>query len=269
MRSSGSRYGTPTRWIFRKAPSSPTPSLPVAFAHVRGAEDVDGLALELVGARRGAVGRRSLGGGALGAHPLVVGREDLHEALQQVVPLLEHAPGDRRAGALGVLGDERAALDRVTLVERLELVAHRRVDARRERPVLVEDECQAAAHAGGEVAPRRPEDDDAPAGHVLAAVVADALDDGARPGVAHGEALTGEAAREELAARCAVEDGVADDDVLLGAVRGTVGRQDRERSARQALAGVVVGVAMEAEAHARGQPAAERLARRAAELDVD
>jgi hypothetical protein len=37
------------------------------------------------------------------------------------------------------------------------------------------------AHAGGEVAARAPEHHDAPAGHVLAAVVADALDDRVAP----------------------------------------------------------------------------------------
>src|SRR4029450_10560880 len=41
----------------------------------------------------------------------------------------------------------------------------------------VVEEQLAAGHAGPEVAPDRPQDDHRPAGHVLAAVVADALDD--------------------------------------------------------------------------------------------
>ncbi len=45
-----------------------------------------------------------------------------------------------------------------------------------ERSVRVEHVRDAAAHAGGEVAPRPAQHDDAPAGHVLAAVIADALD---------------------------------------------------------------------------------------------
>ena len=49
---------------------------------------------------------------------------------------------------------------------------------------------------GGEVAPGAAEDDDDAAGHVLAAVVADAFDDRGRAGVADGEALAGEAAEE-------------------------------------------------------------------------
>ena len=63
--------------------------------------------------------------------------------------------------------------------------------------------------------PVRAEHDDAPAGHVLAAVVADALDDGEHARVAHGEALAGEAAEERAAGRRAVEHGVADDHVVL------------------------------------------------------
>ena len=55
-----------------------------------------------------------------------------------------------------------------------------RVAAPGEEPVLVEDVRDAAAHAGGEVAARRPDHDHAAAGHVLAAVVADAFDDGRR-----------------------------------------------------------------------------------------
>ena len=49
------------------------------------------------------------------------------------------------------------------------------------------------------------EDDDPAAGHVLAAVVADALDDGGRAGVADAEALADHAAEEHLAAGGAVE----------------------------------------------------------------
>ena len=123
--------------------------------------------------------------------------------------------------------------------------------------VLVEHEGQAAAHAGGEVAPGRPEDDDAPAGHVLAAVVADALDDRVGAGVAHGEALAGQPAEEGAPARGAVEHGVADDDVLLGGEGDALGRHDRERPAGQALAGVVVGVAVQGEA-SRPAPASRR-----------
>ena len=49
--------------------------------------------------------------------------------------------------------------------------------------------------------PVRPEHDDRAAGHVLAAVVADALDDRGRAGVAHAEPLADPAAQEHLAGR--------------------------------------------------------------------
>ena len=69
---------------------------------------------------------------------------------------------------------------------------------------------------GREVAPGPAEHDDAPAGHVFAAVVADAFDDGDGAAVANGKALAGDTAEVGLAARRAVERDVADDDVLLG-----------------------------------------------------
>ena len=83
-------------------------------------------------------------------------------------------------------------------------------------PRLVEDEGHAAAHAGGEVPAGRADDDDDAAGHVLAAVVADPLDDGLRPAVADAEPLAGPAAEEGPAAGRAVEGDVADQDVVLG-----------------------------------------------------
>ena len=57
------------------------------------------------------------------------------------------------------------------------------------------------------------------AGHVLAAVIADTLDHRDRAGVAHAEALAGDAANERLAGGGAVQRDVADDDVVLGTAR--------------------------------------------------
>ena len=53
------------------------------------------------------------------------------------------------------------------------------------------------------------------AGHVFAAVVADAFDDRLRAAVANAEPFAGDAAEIDLAARRAVEHDVAGDDVLL------------------------------------------------------
>ena len=54
------------------------------------------------------------------------------------------------------------------------------------------------------------------AGHVFAAVVADALDDRDGAGIAHGETLAGDAAEIAFARDGAVKHGVADDDRVLG-----------------------------------------------------
>ena len=126
-----------------------------------------------------------------------------------------------------------------------------------------------AAHPGGEVAAGLAEDDDAAAGHVLAAVLADALDDRQRAGVADREALAGEAAEEGLAAGGAVEDDVAGDHVLGRVEARAVGRADREDAAGEALADVVVRLALELERDPRREPGAEALAGRAAQADVD
>ena len=122
---------------------------------------------------------------------------------------------------------------------------------------------------GGEVAAGRAEHDDVAAGHVLAAVVADALDHGVRARVPHGEPLAGEPAEERLAPRRAVEDGVADDHVLLGGEGRALGRPDRDRPAGEALAGVVVRVAAERQLDAGREPRAERLPGRAAQREPD
>ena len=97
---------------------------------------------------------------------------------------------------------------------RLEL-DHGHVAALGEIAVLVEHIGDAARHAGGEVAAGLADDDDDAAGHVFAAMVADALDDRDGARVAHGEALAGDAAEVALALDGAVEHGVADDDRLL------------------------------------------------------
>ena len=129
--------------------------------------------------------------------------------------------------------------------------------------VFVEHEGDAAAHAGREVAAGGAEDDDDAAGHVLAAVIADALDDGDRAAVAHREALAGAAVEEGPAAGGAVEDHVADDDLVVGAERRLAVRADGEDAAREPLADVVVGVAFELERHARRREGAEALPRAA------
>ena len=92
--------------------------------------------------------------------------------------------------------------------------------------------------------PVSPIDDDDAAGHVLAAVVARALDHRDGAGVAHREALARDAAEVALARDRAVQHRVADHDRVLGRRPCSASRRpDDQLAARQTLADVVVGVA--------------------------
>ena len=134
----------------------------------------------------------------------------------------------------------------------------------------VEHERDAAGHAGREVAAGRPEHDDAAAGHVLAAVVAHALDDRVRAGVAHAEPLADAAAQEDLARRSRRSAITLPAMICSLGVEGRrpVGAYD-DPAARESLADVVVGVALEPQRDAARQERAERLAGRADEGEVD
>ena len=90
-------------------------------------------------------------------------------------------------------------------------------------PVIV-DVGDAAAHAGGEVPACLAQDNDGSVGHVLAAVVANAFDDGDGAGVADGKAFAGYSVEECFAGGCAVEDDVTDQDAFLGQEAGGFGR---------------------------------------------
>src|SRR4051812_45413073 len=95
-----------------------------------------------------------------------------------------------------------------------------------------------ATHAGSEVAAGRPEDHHSAAGHVLAAVVADALDYGASTAIAHRESFGGASPEECVAARGAVKSHVSNNDVIFRG-KGRFGRRiNNQSSAGQALADV-------------------------------
>ncbi len=146
----------------------------------------------------------------------------------------------------------RIVIDVGGVDERLEIDAGLVAAARGEVALIVVDVGDAAAHAGGEVAAGGAENDDEAVGHVFAAVVAHAFDDGGCAGVADGEALAGDAVEEDFAAGCAVEDDVADEDAFLGQEAGGLGRIGDDAAAGEALAEIVVGVAFEFERDALG-----------------
>src|SRR5262249_13603565 len=126
-----------------------------------------------------------------------------------------------------------------------------------------------AGHAGAEVHAAAAEHDDDAAGHVFAAVVADALDDGERAGVAHAEAFAGAAGRVEFAAGRAVQARIADDDGRVLIVAGVLRRAHDDAAAGHALADAVVRLAVERDVQAARVPGAEALAGGAAQAQFD
>src|SRR5205807_10416753 len=120
-----------------------------------------------------------------------------------------------------LLGALRARVADMPLEELVRGVARTR-DRPREDEIVVEPEVEepgrvvdvglAAAHPGTDVAPEVAEDDDSAVRHVLARVVAGALDDGDGARVADREALAGPSRAVELAAGRAVENRVAEED---------------------------------------------------------
>src|SRR5579883_1872190 len=142
-------------------------------------------------------------------------RRGLPEERQVGVPVLQDLARPRAPGQLVVTPDERLEDLDVGGRSHLRQADQLRIELLWEIAALVEHVGNAVRHAGAKVASRLTEDDYHALGHVLAAVVAHAFDDGQRAAVAHREALAGSPGHEELAARRAVQHGVADDGVLV------------------------------------------------------
>ena len=131
------------------------------------------------------------------------------------------------------------------------------------RPRLIDDIGHAVGHPRAEVPPRAAEHDDDAGGHVLAAVVPRALDDGDGSRIPHREPVARLPCGEQLACRGAVEDRVADDQMLVrhvGVCRPPE-RPDDQLAPAQPLAHVVVGLALELEVHPPAGEGAEALSR--------
>src|SRR5438309_5882888 len=164
-----SRSGTGCLWTFSRSNSRKPVILPMSDRR-----EACGVGVEVL----------------LGEHLPVLDRHDPDEMRDRLLPARQEPPGDRRVRVVVVALDQRPDSREILLVERLEL-DHALVAALLERAVVVEHVGDAAAHAGGEVATRAAEDHDQALGHVLAAVVADALDHRGDAAVAHAEALAG------------------------------------------------------------------------------
>ena len=96
--------------------------------------------------------------------------------------------------------------------------------------VLVPNVSYTTRHTGSEVASRFAQYYYATARHILAAVVACALDNGCCARVAHSEAFANLTVYVEFAACCAIQSGVAGYDVVLGCEVASNGREYRNAS---------------------------------------
>ena len=158
---------------------------------------------------------------------------------------------------LGVLLGERLQFETVEVAVACEVAG------------FVPDVGDAAAHAGAEVAAGGAQHRHTPAGHILAAVVAYAFDDGMGAAVAHTEALGGDAAEIGLAGGGAVKHHIAHQHIVLGGKTAGGRRVDDDLAAGQPLAHIVVGVPFHFEGDPRRQPRAEALPRRAVQFYPD
>ena len=146
---------------------------------------------------------------------------------------------------------------------------HRHVAMPLEIAALVEHISHAARHTGREVAPRRPENHDATARHVFAAMIAGAFYNGDGARVADGEPLASHAAEIALAGNRTVKDGIADNDAFLRHDGGAIRRPNDDSAAGKALADVVIGFAREIHRDAPCKPGAKALSRCTLEGDPD
>src|SRR5262249_51130927 len=126
-----------------------------------------------------------------------------------------------------------------------------------------------AGHAGGEIASGRAKHDDAPAGHVFAAMVAYGLNHRLHAAVAHAEAFAGHPANVSLAAGGAVQGDITNNNVFFRNKGGAFRREHDDFSAGQTLADIIVSVAFEEESHSFRHERAKTLARAAGEMDFD
>ena len=100
-------------------------------------------------------------------------------------------------------------------------------------------------------------------------MIAHALDDRMSPTVAYAEPLGSTTAEKRLAASGTVEADVADEDVFLWRKSGNLRRINRQLAARKTLPDIIVGVALQLDAHPFGQKCAQALTGRTGELDAD
>src|SRR6185437_820885 len=135
-----------------------------------------------------------------------------------------------------------------------------------EAAIFIEHPSNAAGHASAEVLAGTAQHEHRTAGHVLAAMVADAFDDRGCAGVSNGEALAGASGSKQATGSRAVKSDIAEQDMMRALARGIAFGAQHDLPAAQALADEVVGEPFEDEPHAIDGERAERLARNALQV---
>src|SRR6202050_3770007 len=201
-----------------------------------------GHALEAASGRAPQVIDQQIDGGSLGLHHPELGQEGaqvVHDLRGPFAVGLGDVPLEQRLEVLNVrlhrLGVDAADVDQLVGVA---------VD---EVALKIEDVGEPSGKPSAEVNPGAPEHAHRAAGHVLAAVIARALDHGDRAGIAYREALTGDPRGIQLPAGGAVQAGVAHDDGVARHELRARGMAPHEAAARHALAHVVIRVPLEVE----------------------
>src|SRR5439155_18362844 len=118
-----------------------------------------------------------------------------HEVAEHRFPSREHVSRARTMRVARVLFQQPPQQIPIARIDDMSQGSRRLIAPRPELTPFVENESNAAAHPGGEVAARASEDDDHAAPHVLAPVVAYPFDDGDRAAVAHREPLPSDPAK--------------------------------------------------------------------------
>lgn len=187
------------------------------------------------------------------------------------MPIVEQASCQGRAGVQIVLANQfEQLLARHRVLYQREF-HHIHIAVVVKGVVGIVDVGHTARHACSEVATRLAQHHHAAAGHILATVVASALDDGNSTRVAHTEAFAHLSVDVQFATGGAVESCVAGNDVLfrLEVVVAPTGRQYRDASATESLAEIVVALALQLDVETANGESAKRLSGRAFELDID
>src|SRR5579863_410089 len=197
-------------------------------------------------------------------------RENLDEPRNHVVPVVENPLGTATGSQLRVAQQEIFDDHHIGLVEQgLQIDGLQVTSPLGKVSALVEDVGHTAAHAGCEISATGAEHQHDAVGHVLASVVANALDHRSRSGVTNGKALARYSVEKRFAARGAVESNIADDDIFFRRESGGARRKHDEPAAGETLANVVVGLALKRKRDPPGKKRAQTLPRRALEVNAD